>query len=218
MRRLMYEARAQLASPVRNPRMATVVGRLLGVAFLLCFGTGLYSHFLQEPLPWMRFATRPSGLYQVTQGIHITAGIACVPLLLAKLWIVFPELLTYPPVTGVVSFLERASIAALMGSTFFMLASGTLNIIGWYPWEFSFRRTHEAVAWVAIVFELTGVLVIGALSIFFPDLFPHDTVWSMFGRGYAFIPLVLPIFGIWWLRTHRPALDAQEAPSAEVSA
>ena len=108
MRTLMHEARRRLASPARTTRLAVVIGRLLGIAFLVCFATGLYSHFLQDPLPWMRFPTAPVSLYRVTQGIHITAGIACVPLLLAKLWIVFPELLTYPPVTGVVSFLERA--------------------------------------------------------------------------------------------------------------
>ncbi|UNK72571.1 hypothetical protein [Microbacterium sp. H1-D42] len=60
------------------------------------------------------------------------------------------------------------------------------------------------VAWVAIVFELTGVLVVGALSLLVPELFGHDSVWSYFGMGYLFIPLVLPIFGLWWLRTHRP--------------
>lgn len=83
---------------------------------------------------------------------------------------------------------------------------------------FARRAGWYAVAWIAIVFELTGVLVVGALSIFLPDLFPHDTVWSMFGRGYLFIPLVLPVFGIWWLRTHRPADAASPAPSAEVRA
>ena len=46
-----------------------------------------------------------------------------------------------------------------MGSAFFMLASGTLNIIGWYPWAFSFRRTHEAVAWVAIGAILVHIAV-----------------------------------------------------------
>ena len=44
----------------------------------------------------------------------------------------------------------------------------------------------------------------GLLSILMPALFQHETVWSLFGRGYLFIPLVLPVFGIWWLRTHRP--------------
>lgn len=66
------------------------------------------------------------------------------------------------------------------------------------------RRGWYAVAWVAIIFELTGVIVVGVLSILIPELFQHDSVWSVFGRGYLFIPLVLPLFGIWWLRTHRP--------------
>ncbi len=80
------------------------------------------------------------------------------------------------------------------------------------------RRGWYTIAWIAIVFELTGVLVVGALSIFLPDLFPHDTVWSMFGRGYLFIPLVLPVFGIWWLRTHRPAVAARDRETAEAHA
>ena len=54
-------------------------------------------------------------------------------------------------------------------------------------------------AWITITFELLGVLVIGFLSLVDPALFPHDTVWSVFGRGYLFIPLVLPILGMWWL-------------------
>lgn len=67
------------------------------------------------------------------------------------------------------------------------------------------RRGWYTIAWVAIVFELAGVLVVGTLSLVVPELFQHDSVWSVFGRGYLFIPLVLPLFGIWWLRTHRPA-------------
>lgn len=66
------------------------------------------------------------------------------------------------------------------------------------------RPAWYRVAWVAIVFELVGVLVIGALSIFVPEIFAHETVWSYFGRGYVFIPLVLPVLGLWWLVTHRP--------------
>jgi hypothetical protein len=56
------------------------------------------------------------------------------------------------------------------------------------------------VAVVAIAVELVGVLVVGTLSIIDPALFPDDTVWSQFGRGYAFIPLVLPVLGLLWLR------------------
>ncbi|TFB74201.1 molybdopterin-binding protein [Cryobacterium glaciale] len=155
MRRLMYEAQRALASPVRNPRMATVIGRLLGAAFLICFGTGLYSHFLQEPLGWMRFATRPEFLYQVTQGTHIVAGIACFPLLLAKLYIVFPDLFAFPPVRGLVHFLERASIALFVGASVVQITIGLLNTYQWYPWPFPFRQVHFALGWVLI-----GLLVI----------------------------------------------------------
>ncbi|TFB81450.1 molybdopterin-binding protein [Cryobacterium flavum] len=155
MRRLMYEAQRALASPVRNPRMATVIGRLLGAAFLICFGTGLYSHFLQEPLDWMRFATRPEFLYQVTQGTHIITGIACFPLLLAKLYIVFPNLFAYPPVRGIVHFLERASIALFVGASLVQITIGLLNTYQWYPWPFPFRQVHFALGWVLI-----GLLVI----------------------------------------------------------
>ncbi|MEB0203033.1 molybdopterin-dependent oxidoreductase [Cryobacterium sp. 10S3] len=150
MRQVMYEAQRALASPVRNPRMATVIGRLLGLAFVLCFGTGLYSHFLQEPLPGMHFATRPELLYQFTQGTHIIAGIACFPLLLAKLYIVFPDLFQQPPVKSFLNFLERASIALFVGASLVQITIGLLNTYQWYPWPFPFRETHFALGWVLI--------------------------------------------------------------------
>jgi hypothetical protein len=62
---------------------------------------------------------------------------------------------------------------------------------------------HDAwrvVAWVTLVFELAGVVVVGTFSLIDPALFPHDTVWSVYGRGYLFIPLVLPILGMIWLQ------------------
>jgi len=78
-------------------------------------------------------------------------------------------------------------------------------------------RAWYRVAWVTLVFELTGVLVIGTLSVIDPALFPHDTVWSWFGRGYLFIPLVLPVLGMWWLAKHRPAGDAGDADGADAA-
>jgi hypothetical protein len=51
--------------------------------------------------------------------------------------------------------------------------------------------------------ETVGVVSVGSLSLFRPDLFPADTVWSGFGSGYLYIPLVLPVLGLWWLRTQR---------------
>ena len=58
----------------------------------------------------------------------------------------------------------------------------------------------RGIARAIISFELGGVLLVGTLSILSPDLFQHPTVWSLFGIGYAFIPLVLPVVGLVSLR------------------
>ncbi|WP_233189066.1 hypothetical protein [Subtercola sp. Z020] len=150
MRRLLLTLQHAVAAPTRNLRLAVVVGRLLALAFLVCFGTGLYSHFLQEPLPWMRFPTQPVQLYQVTQGIHITAGIACFPLILAKLYTVFPKLFETPVITGVGSVLERASIAVFVGASLVEITIGLLNTYQFYPWPFGFREVHFALSFVII--------------------------------------------------------------------
>ena len=60
----------------------------------------------------------------------------------------------------------------------------------------------------AVSFELVGVLAVGTLSIVDPVLFPADTVWSVYGRGYGFVPLVLPLLGLWWLSRHRAVASA----------
>ncbi len=61
-------------------------------------------------------------------------------------------------------------------------------------------RTSRGVARIAITIELVGVLVVGTASLLVPDEFPSASVWSTFGSGYVFIPLVLPFVGLWWLR------------------
>ncbi len=73
------------------------------------------------------------------------------------------------------------------------------------------RSGWYAVAWIAIVFELVGVLVVGTLSVVLPELFQHPTVWSLYGIGYVFVPLVLPFLGLWWLVGHRPVRVAVAA-------
>jgi drug/metabolite transporter (DMT)-like permease len=55
------------------------------------------------------------------------------------------------------------------------------------------------VAWAACATELAGVLVVGTLSVVDDQLFPDDTVWSAYGAGYGFFPLVLPFAGLAWL-------------------
>ena len=66
-------------------------------------------------------------------------------------------------------------------------------------------RTSQRVAWVAIGLELAGVLIVGTLSLVDPAAFPRATVWSAYGIGYGFVPLVLPVLGLVWLARTRPA-------------
>lgn len=61
-------------------------------------------------------------------------------------------------------------------------------------------RTSRRVATVAISVELAGVLLVGLVSLLDPAEFPRASVWSTFGSGYLFIPLLLPLVGLWWLR------------------
>ena len=82
--------------------------------------------------------------------------------------------------------------------------SAAVYILATLALVFSASRAWYVVAWAAISFELVGVLVVGTFSLLRHDLFPEETVWSWFGSGYVFIPLVLPFVGIWWLVTHRP--------------
>jgi len=58
----------------------------------------------------------------------------------------------------------------------------------------------QSVALFTIWFELVGVVAVGSLSLALPQYFAHPSVWSNFGAGYAFIPLLLPILGLLWLR------------------
>lgn len=145
----MAGARGVLAAPARSARTTVVIGRLVATAFLVCFLTGLYSHLLQEPLPGMRFPTWPA-VYAFTQGLHVSVGIAIFPLLLGKLWTVYPRLFLWPPVRSARELLERASIALLVSSALLEPAIGLVNTYQWYPWPFPFRQTHYALAWVIV--------------------------------------------------------------------
>ena len=66
-------------------------------------------------------------------------------------------------------------------------------------------RSMRRLAVLACGFELAGVIVVGAASLLLPDAFPDQTVWSSFGAGYGFIPLVLPVLGL--LRLRRTSSD-----------
>lgn len=77
-------------------------------------------------------------------------------------------------------------------------------------------RASTRVALLACTVELVGVLVVGGLSYAVPGAFPDKTVWSHFGSGYGYVPLVLPVLGIWWLGRvrsgARPVSDPRTSP------
>jgi hypothetical protein len=71
-------------------------------------------------------------------------------------------------------------------------------------------RASVRLATVALSVELIGVLVVGTLSYVVPSAFPDKTVWSHFGSGYGYVPLVLPIVGLWWIRHTARAGDGAD--------
>ncbi len=85
-------------------------------------------------------------------------------------------------------------LSALAGVVYIL---ATIGLSGRRPWA-------RPLAWAAVVFELVGVLTVGTFTVLDSGDFPGDTVWSVFGRGYGFVPLVLPLVGLWWLRHTRP--------------
>ena len=154
MKRLLARFEAP-PNPLRSPRNAAVLGIALGVSFGICFLTGLLSHYIQHPPHWFVWLPRPAGLYRVTQGLHVATGIAAIPLLLAKLWTVYPKLWQYPPFQDLTHALERLSLFPLVAGAVFMLVTGVQNVFHWYPWKFFFPVAHFDGAWITI-----GALVI----------------------------------------------------------
>ena len=94
--------------------------------------------------------------------------------------------------------LDNAPLAyslSLLAAVVYLVATTSLLLGGTTGWR---------VAAAAVCVELLGVLSVGALSYVATDLFPDKTVWSHFGQGYGFLPLVLPFAGLAWLRHTRP--------------
>lgn len=148
------------AFAARSARLTSALGLLLGVAFGICFATGLLSHFIQHPPPWFWWPSRPVGLYRVTQGVHVATGLASIPLLGAKLWSVYPRLFTWPPARTLAHAAERAGVALLVAGGLFQLLSGVLNVARWYsPMPFFFTTGHYWVAWLTVGALLVHIAV-----------------------------------------------------------
>ena len=143
----------------RGTAVTVRVGAWLGIAIAVCFVTGLISHFIQHPQPWFFWPTRPVWLYRLTQGLHVVSGIAAIPLLVVKLWSVWPKLFERPLIGGLTRQLERGSILVLMASVIFQLSTGLMNIAQWYAFRFFFTTTHYAMAYVAAGAVLVHIAV-----------------------------------------------------------
>ncbi len=151
---LLPPALSRRISPARSAAVTARVGIALGIGVVIVFLTGLISHLIQHPPEWFWWPAHPVWLYRVTQGIHVTVGVMLIPLLLIKLWSVYPRLFLAPVfgklTAGIADVLERLSIAVLIGAMIFQLVTGLFNTAQYYPWKFFFPTTHYAMAYVAL--------------------------------------------------------------------
>ncbi len=159
-------------SPLRGPWLTSMLGLALLIGIPIVAVTGFLSNAAYYPrlggnatgrplgpldFYLFSFPTHPSWLYGLTQGLHVTIGLAVFPILLAKLWSVIPKLFEWPPVRSPAHALERLSLALLVGGALFEFATGILNIEYAYLFGFFFTPAHYYGAWV-----FTGAFVFHA--------------------------------------------------------
>ena len=152
-------------SPLRGRWLTSLLGLALLVGLPVLALTGLLSYDAYDPrlpgndqtpgAPLLKFflfpwVTGPSWIYRLNQGIHITLGLALLPVVLAKLWSVLPRLFAWPPLQSVAHALERLSLVMLVGGVLFEFATGILNIQNYYIFPFSFYTAHLYGAWVFV--------------------------------------------------------------------
>lgn len=151
-------------SPLRGARFTSVLGIVLLGGITVLFLTGLVSYAAYNPnldpvndktpdkgiLGFYLFSwpTDPHWLYRLNQGIHVTLGIALIPVLLAKLWSVVPRLFTLPPARSLAHAAERISLLLLVGGALFEFVTGVLNVQLDYIFPGSFYALHFYGAWV----------------------------------------------------------------------
>ncbi len=150
-------------SPLRGPWLTSVLSFALLIGIPIVAITGFLSNAAYYPrlggnaigrplgvldFYLFSFPTHPSWLYALTQGLHVTIGLAIFPILLAKLWAVIPKLFERPPVRSPAHLLERLSLALLVGGALFEFATGILDIQYAYLFGFFFTTAHYYGAWV----------------------------------------------------------------------
>lgn len=104
---------------------------------------------------------------------------------------------------GARSAVQLATEASRAPIAYSLSAVAALTYVaGW----FAIRRAssgHTGFASVMLWVELAGVVTVGTLSLVEPSWFPDASVWSGYGIGYGFVPAILPVAGLYWLRRQR---------------
>jgi hypothetical protein len=146
-------------STLRSTAVTARLGRVVGIAVAILFLTGLLSHYQYQPWSWLPQPAGPVWGYRLTQGIHVAVGTATIPLLLVKLWSVYPNLFRFPPVKSIKNAIERISIALLVSSALVQVSTGFLNVLNWYPFPWYFTTVHRFLGYVLVGSVLLHVAV-----------------------------------------------------------
>jgi hypothetical protein len=140
----------RFTSTLRSTAVTARIGRILGIAIGVLFLTGLLSHYQYEPWSWLPEPAKPVWGYRLTQGIHVAVGTATIPLLLVKLWSIYPNLFRFPPIKTIKHGIERASVALLVSSALVQVTTGLLNVFNWYPFPWYFTNVHRFLGYVVV--------------------------------------------------------------------
>lgn len=140
----------RFTSTLRSTAVTSRIGLVLGIAIAILFVTGLLSHYQYEPWRWLPVPAKPVWGYRLTQGIHIATGTATIPLLLFKLWSVYPNQFRFPPVRSIRHAIERATVAILVSTALVQVTTGFLNVLNWYPFVWFFPPVHRFLGYVLV--------------------------------------------------------------------
>jgi len=140
----------KFSSTLRSTAVTARIGLVLGIAIAVLFVTGLLSHYQYEPWSWLPEPAKPVWGYRLTQGIHVATGIATIPLLLFKLWSVYPNQFRFPPIRSIKHAVERLTVAILVSVALVQVTTGFLNVLNWYPFPWYFPTVHRFLAYVLV--------------------------------------------------------------------
>jgi hypothetical protein len=140
----------RFTSTLRSTAVTSRIGLVLGVAIAILFVTGLLSHYQYEPWRWLPVPARPLWGYRLTQGIHVATGTATIPLLLFKLWSVYPNQFRFPPVRSIRHGIARATVAILVATALVQMTTGFLNVLNWYPFAWFFPPVHRFLGYLLV--------------------------------------------------------------------